>query len=53
MQIVIVDKDELEAYLQSRFGDKLRTGKQAKSDVKWYFQEKQNRFLHDHKGARG
>jgi len=53
MQIIMVDKDELEAYLVGRFGDKLRIGAMGKNVADDYRWTKRSKFVHDNKGAKG
>lgn len=46
MTIILADKEKVEADLQARFGDRLRTGKPKKNTASSYFWDKRERFLH-------
>ena len=46
MTVIIADKEQLEADLKSRFGDKLRTGKPKENAASCYLWDKREKFLH-------
>lgn len=46
MTTILTDKDKLEAELQAKYGDKLRTGKAKPNEATNYLWDKREKFLH-------